>query len=284
MCLEDAFLCGFLGNWCRDALCLTRFGGGAKSAGFLKCAGGSLAHPGFLKCASDSYAPMDRFMTIARIVLVLAATPLLLCCGGNTRVRQGEPAHSAQQGPKKPTVCSPEPERDSGLEPPEAASLPRCSPFPVGMGLWGGRWNTGGIAMSDDQQADARMEQIILAIKEKDGVALKSLFSKKALGEASDFESDVDYLFSFLQGTIDTWKRDGLDGDESIDYGKQSSMLRYSINVNTDKGIYELYVIDYVTDTINPDNQGVYMLEVKLAGSPNTGSWQQRMRAGLYLH
>ena len=138
--------------------------------------------------------------------------------------------------------------------------------------------------MSDEQRADARMEQIIIAIKEKDGDAIKSLFSKKALEEANDFESDVNYFFEFFQGSIETWGRDGIAGSESIDHGKTSHMLRFAINVNTDKEAYRLFVIDYSTDTINPNNQGVYMLEVRLADSPNTGSWQERMRAGLYLH
>ena len=34
----------------------------------------------------------------------------------------------------------------------------------------------GGLAVSEERIADARMEQIISAIKEKDGEALKSLF------------------------------------------------------------------------------------------------------------
>jgi len=142
----------------------------------------------------------------------------------------------------------------------------------------------GGITMSEEKRADARIEQIISAIKEKDSDALKSLFSKKALDEANDFESDIDYLFEFLQGTISTWERDGIAGSESINNGKKSSMLRFAINVKTDKEVYRFFVIDYDTDTINPDNKGVYMLEVRLADSPNTGSWQERMRAGLYLH
>ena len=138
--------------------------------------------------------------------------------------------------------------------------------------------------MSDEKRADIRMEQIISAIKEKDRELLKSLFSKKALDEANDFENDVDYLFGFLQGTIDTWERDGLAGSESIDHGKKTLMIRYAINVNTDKKVYRLFVIDYNIDTKNPDNEGVYMLEVRLADSLNTGSWQERMRPGLYIH
>lgn len=144
--------------------------------------------------------------------------------------------------------------------------------------------DNGGITMSEEKSADARMEQIISAIKEKDKEALKSLFSKKALGEANDFENELDNLFEFFQGNINTYARDGWSSGESIEYGKKSLMIRFAINVNTDKDVYRFFVIDYNTDTINHDNEGVYMLEVKLADSPNTGSWQDRMRAGIYIH
>jgi len=142
----------------------------------------------------------------------------------------------------------------------------------------------GGIFMSDRKLADARMEQMISAIKEKDGEALKALFSKKALEEACDFETDVDYLFEFLQGEIESWERDGASTDESIRSGKRSLMIRFAFDIKTDKNLYECYLIDYSTDSINPDNEGVYMLEVKLADSPNTGPWEERMRAGIYIH
>jgi len=142
----------------------------------------------------------------------------------------------------------------------------------------------GGIYVDDDKKADARMEQIISAIKEKDSDALKSLFSERALGEADDFETDIEYLFKILQGDIDSWERDGLSSEESIRYGKKTLMIRFAFDIKTDKDLYLCYLIDYITDTINPDNEGVYMLELRLPGSPNTGAWQERMRAGLYIH
>ena len=142
----------------------------------------------------------------------------------------------------------------------------------------------GGIVISEEKRADDRMEQIISAIKEKDGDALKSLFSKKALDEANDFESDVDYLFEIFQSDINTYARDGWASDGAIEYGKKTLMIRFTINVNTDKEVYRLYVIDYNTDTTNPDNEGVFMLELRLPDSPNTGPWQGRMRAGIYIH
>ena len=141
-----------------------------------------------------------------------------------------------------------------------------------------------GILMSEEQHADERMEQIMTAINNKDREALESLFSKEALDEADDFDNEIDYLFDFLEGNLVSWERDGWASSKSIEYGKKSVMIRFVINVNTDVDAYQIFVIDYSTDTINPDNEGVYMLEVKLTDSDNLGSWQDRMRAGIYIH
>jgi hypothetical protein len=142
----------------------------------------------------------------------------------------------------------------------------------------------GGMLVSEEIKANARMEQIISAIKEKDAEALKSLFSKKALDEDDDFDNEIKDLFDLLKGDIISYERDGWSSEESITKGKISLMVRFPINVNTDENAYRFYVIDYNTDTIDPDNEGVYMLEVRLADSKNVGSWQERMRAGIYIH
>jgi hypothetical protein len=142
----------------------------------------------------------------------------------------------------------------------------------------------GGIG-SEEKQADARMEQIISAIKNKDRESLKSLFSKKALGEADDFEGGVDSLFNFIQGDIESWKRDGFASDESMEHGKRSWMIRFGFTVKTNKDVYQFFIIDYNVDTINTDNQGVYMLElIDNYGKRELESWQDRMRAGIYIH
>lgn len=143
----------------------------------------------------------------------------------------------------------------------------------------------GRIIGSEEKQADARIEQIISAIKDKDRESLKSLFSKKALDEANDFESSFDNLFKLLQGNVDTWERDDWASEESIEDGKKSLMIRFSFDVKTDKDTYHFFVIDYNTDTINTDNQGVYMLElIKFTDENDLESWQDRMCAGLYIH
>jgi len=64
-------------------------------------------------------------------------------------------------------------------------------------------------------------------------------------------------------------------------------MLRFPILVNTDQDEYILFIIDYNTDTINPENEGVYMLEIIRAADENLDSlpsWQERMRAGISIH
>jgi hypothetical protein len=144
------------------------------------------------------------------------------------------------------------------------------------------------LVIGEGRKADIRTEQIVSAIKDKDREALKSLFSKKALDEANDLDNRIDYLFDLIQGDIDSWEKDGQNNwssSESIEYGKRSLMIRFSFDVKTDKDVYLFYVIDYNTDTINPDNQGVYMLElIKFTDEEDLESWPDRMRAGIYIH
>ncbi len=46
--------------------------------------------------------------------------------------------------------------------------------------------------------SDARMEQILDTLKNKDKDTLKTMFSKKALSEADDFEGQIEYLYVAL--------------------------------------------------------------------------------------
>ena len=61
------------------------------------------------------------------------------------------------------------------------------------------------LVSSEDKKADARMEQILSAIKDQDRKTIKELFSKQAVNESNDFDSGIDYLLSF-QGRK-SWER-----------------------------------------------------------------------------
>ncbi|TYQ13384.1 UNVERIFIED_CONTAM: uncharacterized protein DUF5104 [Acetivibrio alkalicellulosi] len=114
-----------------------------------------------------------------------------------------------------------------------------------------------------DKIADARLEQVINAIKNKDKIDLKSIFSKKALDDCDDFDGNTDYLFDFLQGEIDSWEKSGGPTEfESIEKGHKTKEVSSYYYVNTSEKKYFFLLRDYPVDTENPDNVGLYMLLV----------------------
>lgn len=139
---------------------------------------------------------------------------------------------------------------------------------------------------NDEGKADARMEQIIEAIKSKDKDSLKTMFSKQALNEAEDLDGRMDYLFNFVQGNIESWKPIVHGATtESVDHGssvKKSSSWYY---VNTDKQKYLLFFLECTTDTDHSENVGVYMLQVIKAEDKDTqfdGGGPKTRCAGIY--
>jgi len=142
-----------------------------------------------------------------------------------------------------------------------------------------------GIIVSEGVRSDARMDQIISALKDRDSAALKSLFSEKALDETNDIDSEIIRLFDFFQGEIESWEKDGWASSESVRYGKKSLMIRFEFDIKTDIDAYTFFVMDYNTDTINRSNEGVFMLEVsKSSYSGEWKGWQERMRAGIAIY
>ncbi|MDP4146397.1 MAG: DUF5104 domain-containing protein [Bacillota bacterium] len=140
------------------------------------------------------------------------------------------------------------------------------------------------ITDDSDKRADARMEQILKTIKNKDKDALKAMFSKQALKEANEFDGGMEYLFGFFQGNVVSWKQDRFTAETTSDYGKKSVMLVSWYTVTTDKDKYMFFVIDYDKDTINPDNAGLYTLRAIKAEDEKTQFtyWQAMKIAGIY--
>jgi len=137
----------------------------------------------------------------------------------------------------------------------------------------------------EGQKADARLEQIILAIKDNDRETLKSLFSKKALEEANDFENAVDYLFGFIEGTIESWERENWYSGGLIEKGKKNTIICSWHKFTTDKKNYLVFLTDYPTDTFDPDNVGLYALRIIREDDKKTQFtyWQDMQIAGIYM-
>ncbi|MDF2822205.1 MAG: hypothetical protein K0R15_2653 [Clostridiales bacterium] len=135
------------------------------------------------------------------------------------------------------------------------------------------------------KKADARVEQLIKNIKNKDKDALKAMFSKRALNEANDLDADIEYLFEFFQGSVDSWKQDSFTSEASIQNGKKSEMLLTWYTVETDKDTYIFFLIDYTEDLINLDNAGLYSLRVIKAENEDIQFtyWKDMEIAGIYI-
>lgn len=115
---------------------------------------------------------------------------------------------------------------------------------------------------NDERKADARLEQVIKSIKNKDKDSIKAMFSKHALNEAKDLDERIHYLFTLIEGDIKSWERIGGSVDESDDHGRKTIKSRYRYDVYTDQEQYLFSILEYTKDDNNPENVGVYSLKI----------------------
>ena len=136
----------------------------------------------------------------------------------------------------------------------------------------------------DRKKADARLEQILEAIKNKDKDDLKAMFSKQALDEVDDIDGRMDYLFDFFQGKVISWEEDGSIIGETNNHGHKVKESKAFYNVDTDKQKYLFFLLEYTVDTDNLDNIGLYTLRIIKAEDKETqfGYWQDMKIAGIY--
>lgn len=120
------------------------------------------------------------------------------------------------------------------------------------------------IVDDSNKKADARMDQLIEAIKREDKDALKAMFSKQALSEADDFDGNLSALFNYIQGEIQSWESTGAYSfPEEINANGTSNHKKEAESTyifTTSKQEYHVAIYEYTIDTANPDNVGVYSL------------------------
>ena len=135
----------------------------------------------------------------------------------------------------------------------------------------------------DGKIADTRFQKIIEAIDKKDKEELRKMFSPQALKEAKDIDGGIDYLMEFYKGNLESKER-ALTADDSSNYGKDTSELKCFYRVTTDVDKYIVFFIDQIVDDKNPDNVGLYMLQIiKLADREKEFDWGSKTRcAGIY--
>jgi len=110
--------------------------------------------------------------------------------------------------------------------------------------------------------AAVRLEQIIETLKNQDKDTIKGMFSEQAQDEAKDLDAEIDYLFTLIEGNIESWEKIGGSVDESTNEGHTTTKFRYRFNVYTDKEQYLFSILEYTKDADNPKNIGLYCLKV----------------------
>lgn len=85
---------------------------------------------------------------------------------------------------------------------------------------------------SEDEIADQIMEDIAAALDAGDADALKNLFSKTALEEATDIDQQISNLLMFYEGELDSFKGFNSSSND-IEHGKNVKKTDYwSISIN----------------------------------------------------
>ncbi len=109
--------------------------------------------------------------------------------------------------------------------------------------------------------AEKRFEDIIEALSNNDKDAIKAMFSANALSKADNFDEELDNLFDYVHGEIESWESDGgLSSPEEWNKGEHKKEIISGYLFSTDEADYEVVVYDFIDDTTDPDNIGLYSL------------------------
>ena len=114
---------------------------------------------------------------------------------------------------------------------------------------------------NDDTIATTCFEKIIESLENKNKGELKEMFSPNALKEANDIDGNTEYIMNFYKGKIKS-KISGLQASDLNEHGSIKRELRCMYIVTTDVDKYIVFFIYEKEDTNNPDNVGLYMLQI----------------------
>jgi hypothetical protein len=114
---------------------------------------------------------------------------------------------------------------------------------------------------NDRQMADEKLKKIIAALESGNNEALKGMFSKRALAEATDIDDGIKYAIQFYHGKMIS--QDGaLDVLTQKDGKENKKIIKAFYTVKTDNDTFIVFFIDQTENTVSPDEVGLFMLQV----------------------
>lgn len=114
----------------------------------------------------------------------------------------------------------------------------------------------------DSHMADARVEQIIEAINDRDEETLKTMFSAEALAEIDNLSMQIDALYNLFSEKIIFWEKHAGNVSESSDYGAKTKIFRYEYKAQTEQAEFMLFIYEITENTNTPSAVGVYMIQI----------------------
>jgi len=141
-------------------------------------------------------------------------------------------------------------------------------------------------ATTNEEMADRRLNGLLRGIEWQSIEGIRTSFSNTAINEATDFVGGRDYLFELFQGNIVSREIDKWQLETVVENGQISELLLSWYTVTTDEDKYLFFIADFISDTINPDNRGIYALRVVRVEDVDThmlADWREMLIPGIYI-
>ena len=138
---------------------------------------------------------------------------------------------------------------------------------------------------SEEEIANRKFEQIVEGVNEKDPEKIKGVFSEQALTECDNIDEGIEYLYDLFDGGITSWDLDHWSSGDSMHYGTVVSSIRSWYNVETDRGSFLVFMLDYSRNDPEPDKKGLYAFRaIKEENRPTQFTyWQDMEIPGIYI-
>ena len=138
----------------------------------------------------------------------------------------------------------------------------------------------------DGKKIDKVFQNILLTINAKENETLKTLFSQNVLEGSKTINEDIDYLFTFFNGAVKSWKRISTNTNTNSNYGHVIKGMNVTFEAETEKQKYLVYIYYYFEDTKNPKNVGIYTLRIIKEEDKETQwtYWQDMKIPGIYRY
>ncbi len=112
-------------------------------------------------------------------------------------------------------------------------------------------------AVSDNENADIKLESFVECLENEDRAGIKSLFAQNKIADLADFDKSIEELFRYYDGDFVSFTRYSTGVEKDKDSGIERKWYNMSYDVTTIVGIYRMAFIWCVKDTGDDNNVGI---------------------------